>query len=190
MDLLKTRAVINRYQSYVLSARYCRDMCIKACTYTYLMFHNMLQDGQTGFHAKHSCETALNHMVHEWAMAIDKGLVKGVVLLDLRKAFDLVNHAVLLMKLAMCGCSQQSMRWFSSYLSEHKQLVLFKGKQSEQCEITINHQSIKALFWDHCVHEQYAHECKTHKQCGHLYWRFRHQCLWEERTGNRTEANQ
>ena len=104
--------------------------------YAYLMSHNMLHESQSGFRAKHSCETALNHMVHMWALAIDKGLVNGVVMLDLRKAFDLVNHTILLDKLSIYGCSQQWMRWFSSYLSERKQFVLFKGKQSEQSEIT------------------------------------------------------
>ena len=100
------------------------------------MSHNMLHDGQLGFRAKHSCETAPNHMVHKWASAIDKGFLNGVVLLDLRKAFDLVNHTILLNKLFIYGCSQQSMRWFSSYLSERKQFVLFKGRQSELSEIT------------------------------------------------------
>ena len=104
--------------------------------YTYLMSHNMLHDGQSGFCAKHSCETALNHMVHTWASAIDKGLVNGVVLLNLRKAFNLVNRTILLDKLSIYGCSQQSMQWFSSYLSERKQFVLFKGEQSELSEIT------------------------------------------------------
>ena len=75
-------------------------------------------------------------MVHKWASAIDKGLVNGVVLLDLRKAFDLMKHTILLDKSAIYGCSQQPMRWFSSYLSERKQFVLFKGKQSEQSEIS------------------------------------------------------
>ena len=82
--------------------------------YTYIMSHNILHDGQSDFRAKHSCETALNHMVHKWASAIDKGLVNGVVLLDLRKAFDIVSHTILLDKLSIYGCSQQSMRWFSS----------------------------------------------------------------------------
>ena len=62
--------------------------------YTYLMSQNMLHDGQSGFRAKHSCETASNHMVYKWASAIDKGLVNGVVLLDQRQVFDLVNHTI------------------------------------------------------------------------------------------------
>ena len=48
------------------------------------------------------------------------------MLLDLRKAFDLVNHTVLLGKLAIYACSEQAMRWLSSYLSELQQIVQFK----------------------------------------------------------------
>ena len=64
--------------------------------YAYLIARNLLHGSQSGFRSQHSCETALNYMVHKWALAIDKGLVNGVVLLDLRKAFDVVNHTVLL----------------------------------------------------------------------------------------------
>ena len=59
-----------------------------------------------------------------------------MVLLDQRKPFDLANCTFLLDKLAIFGCSQQLMRWFSSYMSERKQFVLLKGKQSKQAEIT------------------------------------------------------
>ena len=103
--------------------------------YAYLMARNLLHGSQSGFRTQHSCETALNYMVHKWALTIDKGLVNGVVLLDLRKAFDLVNHAVLLEKMAIYGCSQQLMQWFTSYLSKRQQIVQFKGKLSHQAEI-------------------------------------------------------
>ena len=69
-------------------------------------------------------------MVHKWIQAIDKRFLNGVVLLDLRKAFNLVNHTVLLEKLAIYGCSEQAMRWFSSYLLEHQQIVQLKDTLS------------------------------------------------------------
>ena len=133
--LTENKSKLSTDNSLMCSQQDIGETCIDSL-YTYLMFHNMLHGGQSGFRAKHSCETALNHMVHKWALAIDKGLVNGVVLLDLHKAFDLVNHTILLVKLAIYGCSQQPMRCFSSYMLERKQFVLFKGKQSEQSEIT------------------------------------------------------
>ena len=80
--------------------------------YAYPMARHLLHVSQSGFRTQHYCDTALNYMVHKWALAIDKGFVNGVVLFDLRKAFDLVNHNVLLEKMAIYGCSQQSMQWF------------------------------------------------------------------------------
>ena len=103
--------------------------------YAYLMVHSLLHGSQSVFHAKLSCETALIHMVHKWTQAIDKELLNGVVLLDLRKAFDLVNHTVLLEKLSIYGCSEQAMRWFSSYMSELRQIVQFKDTLSNPSEV-------------------------------------------------------
>ena len=62
------------------------------------------------------CMTHAVTLARQWTTAIDKRLVNGVVLLDLRKDFDLVNHTVLLEKFAVYGCTQQSMRWFSLHL--------------------------------------------------------------------------
>ena len=42
--------------------------------YNYLVPHNMLYGGQSGFRAQYSCEAALRYMVHKWALAIDRGL--------------------------------------------------------------------------------------------------------------------
>ena len=59
-----------------------------------------------------------------------------MVLLDLQKAFDTVNHSILLMKLKAIGISKSSVRWFSSYLSDRSQLVDFSGIYSSPGKIT------------------------------------------------------
>ncbi len=52
---------------------------------------------------------------------LDQGCLGGVVFLDLKKAFDTVNHKVLLRKLQSLGVSDRSNQWFESYLSRRKQ---------------------------------------------------------------------
>jgi hypothetical protein len=66
-----------------------------------------------------------------WSSATNDNLLCGIILLDLRKAFDLVNHEVLLEKLQVYRCSPSVVRWFSSYLEERKQATAFKGTVSE-----------------------------------------------------------
>jgi hypothetical protein len=55
-------------------------------------------------------------MIDKLAKAINEGYMNGVVLLDLRKAFDLIDHSILLQKQQMYKCSTNSVNWFSSYL--------------------------------------------------------------------------
>jgi ribonuclease P/MRP protein subunit RPP40 len=83
-----------------------------------------------------SCETALINITDKWLTAIDNDLLNGVVLLDLRKAFDLINHDILLQKLQLYKCSENTMKFFSSYLTDRNQCTTFKGKLSEKLPIT------------------------------------------------------
>ena len=54
---------------------------------------------------------------------MDQGHFVGMVLLNLQKAFDTVDHGILLMKLKALGLSQYVSRWFGSYSSDRQQLV-------------------------------------------------------------------
>ena len=58
---------------------------------------------------------------------MDIGVLNGLLLVDLRKAFDLVNHSILLSKLQIYDCSSSTVQWFASYLSDRFQCSNFKG---------------------------------------------------------------
>jgi len=67
---------------------------------------------------------------------LDKGHVIGMVLLDLQKAFDTVDHSILMCKLKAIGLGQDIIHWFYSYLSCRKQLVDISGTQSTLAKVT------------------------------------------------------
>ena len=96
----------------------------------FLIAKQILCPNQFGFRPNHSCETALLCMVDEWARTVDNGKVNGVAVVDLRKAFDLVDHGVLLQILSEYGCSEKSLRWFESYLCNREQSVSIQNENS------------------------------------------------------------
>lgn len=66
---------------------------------------------------------------------MDKGNYTGMVLLDLQKAFDTVDHSLLLMKLQAIGLNDKAVSWFQSYLTQRAQCVSVNGSLSLSREI-------------------------------------------------------
>ena len=75
---------------------------------------------------------------------MDQGHLVGMVLLDLQKAFDTVDHGILLMKLKALGLSQDISRWLRSYLSDCQQLVDVSGTLSSHANISY----FRDQYWD------------------------------------------
>ena len=102
----------------------------------YMHDMNLLYEYQSGFHKSYSTDTCLMHLTDYIQLEMDKGNYVGMILLDLQKAFDTVNHDILLGKMKAMGCSNSAVKWFRSYLSDRKQLTDLSGTRSELDNIT------------------------------------------------------
>ena len=94
-----------------------------------------LSQFQCGFRKQHSTQDAVTYFTDCIRKGIDEGCFTGAVFFDMRKAFDSVNHLLLLEKLGKLRIVEHEQRWFSHYLSNRKQSVLYEVVLSEPEEI-------------------------------------------------------
>ena len=104
--------------------------------YGYLDKNKLLNIYQSGFRSLHSTMTALIETTNNWSINIDNGFLNGVVYIDLKKAFDTIDHAILLRKLANYGLDLGSLRFqFASYLGNRRQKCYVNGTLSSGSEL-------------------------------------------------------
>ena len=99
--------------------------------YSFLELHNCIYELQFGFREKHSTNHALLSMTQQIKDEIDKGNYAIGIFVDFQKAFDTVNHEILLRKLQHYGIRGISNKWFQSYLSNRKQYVSINNSDSD-----------------------------------------------------------
>ena len=99
--------------------------------YKYLNENSLLSKSQSGFRPKQGTVGALIQMCDQWLSDMDKGKINGVVFLDIRKAFDSINHKILLRKLKnQFGIHDIELKLFESYLTNREQVCLVNGHTS------------------------------------------------------------
>lgn len=101
----------------------------------YLDKFDVLSKTQFGFRSKHSTKLALADLTADIAEHMDNGSTTLGIFIDLRKAFDTINHNILLKKLEHYGIRGIALNWFETYLHLRKQYVWAGGSVSEQRDI-------------------------------------------------------
>ena len=91
---------------------------------TYLSRNHLYSPEQHGFRNKHSTATALISVNDSLMEAADRGDISILTLIDLSRAFDVVDHQTLLNQLQLL---QIAPGWFRSYLAGHRQCVQVLG---------------------------------------------------------------
>ena len=100
----------------------------------YLAQYNILYQYQSGFRTKHSTDLCLSYLNDKFLKGFDNGLFTGMILIDLQKTFDTIDHNILLV-LAIGFCDD-TVNWFHSYLTDRAFLVSIENKYSSILKIS------------------------------------------------------
>ena len=100
--------------------------------YDYLTKFELLSDSQFGFRKFHSTASALLDCTNVWYVNLDRKMFNLVVLIDFKKAFDTVDHQILLSKLELYGIKGQALTLLQSYLTNRNQKCQMKKSFSSE----------------------------------------------------------
>ena len=111
------------------------EKCIYQRLYSFLCQYNLIYKKQFGFRAKHSTNHALISLLETVKMFLDNDELVCGIFIDLQKAFDTVDHEILLDKMHHYGVRGVANDWFCSFLTGRKQYVTIAGVKSDSCQI-------------------------------------------------------
>ena len=104
--------------------------------YDYFSVHKLFYYSQHGFRKLHSTETASLEFIDKITKHLDSGKFPIAIFIDLSKAFDTIDHNILLQKLHYYGITDVALTWFTSYLSDRRQYVSFDTSLSSELPIS------------------------------------------------------
>ena len=98
--------------------------------YSFLLENEILYEKQFGFQKQHSTEHAIIQLVNQILKSFHEDKYTLGVFIDLSKAFDTVDHHILLTKLSYYGIKNINLKWFKSYLENRKQFISYGNNQT------------------------------------------------------------
>ena len=126
------------YRPVSLTSQVCKvlESIVRDQMLEHLEVNGLLSDKQHGFRKGRSCLTNLLTTLEEWTKIIDeRDNCVDVAYLDFRKAFDLVSHKHLLLKLQKHGINGQIGNWIKAFLENRKQKVVIRGHESDELDV-------------------------------------------------------
>ena len=93
--------------------------------------HEVFYKYQFGFKKNHATNNALTEVMNYIYKSLDEGNHVFGIYIDLRKAFDTLQHKILLYKLQHYGTRGLAFQWFEAYLSKRKKFLVINNKQSD-----------------------------------------------------------
>ena len=103
---------------------------------THMERNGLFTKEQHGFRRKRSCVTNLLIALNDWTKAVDNGMCVHACYLDISKAFDRVNHDILLQKIQSYGCVGKLLEWLHDYLRDRSAKVRVDGILSRELFMT------------------------------------------------------
>ena len=101
------------------------------CLFEYLSENSILYEKLFVFQTSHSTEHAILLLVNQLYQSFDENKFTFGIFIDLKKAFDTVDHKFLTKKLELYGIKGCNLRWFQSYLSNRKQFITYGDKNKQ-----------------------------------------------------------
>ena len=130
------------------------DKIMYNCLYKYFTDNGTLYKKQFGFQERHSTEHAIVQLVDQIRNSFESKQYTLGVFVDLSKAFDTVNHKILISKLENYGIRGKTLLWFISYLTNRTQFIKYNNLNTSKIVCSVPQRSVLGL-----------HLCKWPKRC-------------------------
>ena len=102
----------------------------------FLKVNNVLQQHQYGFRKEYSTKLSVVNLCNAILKSVDEGKITLGVFIDFQKAFDTINHDILIRKLSHYGICGIALKWFADYLSDRFQFIKYRETMSPHMKIS------------------------------------------------------